>query len=223
MLSPTLSLSRIAARQVVRIPSTHPLALISSTSPQAPSVHSLARISSNSFRAFSSDSIDAAELVKKLSTKRMTSVTLNTLMDTGQGNLLQKHTSMNEEELSDKLGTAATDKILRQVANFLHRELPIRLAHRITDLENVPMMKDQPSVKQVKEWYTTSMIELHSANKILTNEDEKEFAMLLENIYERHAGVLVTMARGAYELRAAVVKGQYGEGGKADFDEMQVS
>ena len=65
------------------------------------------------------------------------------------------------------------------------------------------------------------MLELHSAEKILTNEDEEEFAKLLENIYERHAGVLVTMARGAYELREAVTKGKYGEHGKADFDEMQ--
>lgn len=184
---------------------------------------------SSSIRSFSSnnsstDSAHHSELIDRLCAKRMTSVSLNTLMDTGRGNLLTRHTSFSEEDLpkdASKIGTAATEKILRQVANFLHRELPIRFAHRIRDLENVPMMKDQASVKQVKEWYTMSMLELVAADKILTNESEAKFASLLENIYERHAGVLVTMARGAYELRDAVTKGKYGEHGKADFDEMQ--
>lgn len=39
----------------------------------------------------------------------------------------------------------------RQVASFLHRELPIRLAHRVRDLESVPDMLAQKSVRQVKE------------------------------------------------------------------------
>lgn len=35
-----------------------------------------------------------------------------------------------------------------QVASFLHRELPIRLAHRVRDLESVPDMLAQKSVQQ---------------------------------------------------------------------------
>lgn len=36
-----------------------------------------------------------------------------------------------------------------QVASFLHRELPIRLAHRVRDLESVPDMLAQKSIQQV--------------------------------------------------------------------------
>lgn len=36
---------------------------------------------------------------------------------------------------------------------------------------------------------------------------ERQFASILENIYERHGSVLVQMARGAFELRAAIRKG----------------
>ena len=89
-----------------------------------------------------------------------------------------------------------------QVASFLRRELPIRLAHRIQDLEGVPLMKDMQSVKDVKDLYVTSMLELAEFDsKIITAEQEERFARLVENIYERHSTVLVQMARGAYEFR----------------------
>ena len=39
---------------------------------------------------------------------------------------------------------------------------------------------------------------------------ETDFARILENIYERHSSVLVQMARGAFELRAAIRKGDNG-------------
>jgi hypothetical protein len=43
-----------------------------------------------------------------------------------------------------------------KVASFLRRELPIRLAHRIQDLERVPYMSGMPSVINVKKLYTQS-------------------------------------------------------------------
>jgi pyruvate dehydrogenase kinase 2/3/4 len=39
---------------------------------------------------------------------------------------------------------------------------------------------------------------------------EEEFARILENVYERHSSVLVQMARGAFELRAAIRDGADG-------------
>lgn len=44
-----------------------------------------------------------------------------------------------------------TDDVdILQVASFLHRELPIRLAHRVRDLESVPDMLAQKSVEQAR-------------------------------------------------------------------------
>jgi len=106
----------------------------------------------------------------------------------------------------------ATPLVLLQVASFLRRELPIRLAHRIQDLSRVPLLQDMSSVQQVKELYTTSFLEILSVDKHPPTREgqeewEQKFATILENIYERHSSVLVQMARGAFELRAAIRKG----------------
>lgn len=69
-------------------------------------------------------------------------------------------------------------------------------------------MKEMKSVQQVKELYITSLMELNSIDKNISNlKDEELFASMLEGIYERHASVLVQMARGAFELRAGVRNG----------------
>ena len=69
---------------------------------------------------------------------QQTPVSLNTLLETGKGDLLGKHA----EKLEIDNQATATDKVLMQVVSFLRHELPIRLAHRAKDLTNVPMMKD---------------------------------------------------------------------------------
>ena len=121
-------------------------------------------------------------------------------MRTGRGEFLQKtYTTTTIEQ------HAATDLVLMQVASFLRRELPIRLAHRIHDLGHCAPLSDMPSVQRVRELYTQSYCEIsHFSETIDTPEKEEEFAALIENIYERHSSVLVQMAKGAYEFRSAV-------------------
>jgi hypothetical protein len=53
-------------------------------------------------------------------------------MRTGRGEYLDRRV----ENLAMKEHTA-TELVLMQVASFLRRELPIRLAHRVQDLEKV--------------------------------------------------------------------------------------
>ncbi len=130
-------------------------------------------------------------------------------MKTGRGELLPKTYEDYEHDPQSENCKLATDKILMQVAGFLRHELPIRLAHRILDLDRVPLMKEMGSVKQVRDLYVTSFLELLSVKKRIENLHEEEaFAKILESIYERHASVLVQMARGAFELRAALRKGK---------------
>ena len=121
-------------------------------------------------------------------------------MRTGRGEFLQKtYTTTTIEQ------HAATDLVLMQVASFLRRELPIRLAHRIHDLGHCAPLSDMPSVQRVRELYTQSYCEIsHFSETIDTPEKEEEFAALIENIYERHSSVLVQMAKGAFEFRSAV-------------------
>ena len=149
---------------------------------------------------------EVAKLVRQHAHQPQTSANLETLMKTGRGEFLHK---TYKDDVAGKDGEhAATEKILIQVAGFLRHELPIRLAHRIVDLNRVPLMRDMPSVKTVRDLYLTSFLELISVDKEIKNEEQEEaFSRLLEGIYERHAGVLVQMARGAFELRAAIKSG----------------
>eukprot|EP00953_Heterococcus_sp_UTEX-ZZ885_P021683 12091-Heterococcus_DN1.PRE.4 len=126
---------------------------------------------------------------------RQTGVSLKTLIDTGRGELLGGDIVFRESDLTTR------EQMLIQVASFLHRELPIRLAHRVRDLESVPDMLQQKSVKQVREWYVQSYDDIKQCPAPKTRAVEAKFAKLLQDIYARHAPVLLTMARGVWELR----------------------
>merc|ERR1711939_901453 len=50
---------------------------------------------------------------------------------------------------------------LLRASEFLAEELPIRLAHRVKDLDELPLgLHDMPSIKKVKRWYAESFEEL---------------------------------------------------------------
>jgi hypothetical protein len=150
----------------------------------------------------------ASEHIRQHAIVPQTSVSLQALMRTGRGEYL--HKTFEDVENVDQ--HSATDLVLIQVASFLRRELPIRLAHRIQDLEDAHLLKNMSSVKQVKELYVKSFLELVEFDEKIANRDQEEaFSRLVEGIYERHSSVLVQMARGAYEFRNHVTK----EGGES--------
>ncbi|KAK3276200.1 [Pyruvate dehydrogenase (acetyl-transferring)] kinase isozyme 3, mitochondrial [Cymbomonas tetramitiformis] len=95
--------------------------------------------------------------------------------------------------------------IERQVifsAQFLHKELPIRLAHRVAELENLPHgLSAKSQVMQVRDWYVESFKELRQFRKIVDRSDESDFVRILKRIYERHSNVVPMMAMGVAELK----------------------
>ena len=128
--------------------------------------------------------------LKALASKPQTSVSLRGLGEAGKEHL----------RLSRGDAREATTALL-SIAGFLRHELPIRLARRVVELDRLPALHEMPSVKKVREWYARSALEIQEAPKPADATTERAFAKLLETIYERHAGVLYTMAHGAYELR----------------------
>lgn len=169
--------------------------------------HSCPRVASSVIRTEPSMTLEGfpdevGQRVAAAATQSQTSVSLQDLMRTGQGEYLHK-TFENEDTLKEN--HTATELVLIQVAGFLRREMPVRLAHRIRDLERVPLMKDAKSVREVRDLYITSFLELEDFDPIIrTPAQEEEFSRHLENVYERHSKVLVQMARGAYEYRNLV-------------------
>jgi pyruvate dehydrogenase kinase 2/3/4 len=85
--------------------------------------------------------------------------------------------------------------------------MPIRLAQRIKDLDQVPLLKDMQSVQAVKDIYISSFLTLIREPIIDSPVREALFARKLELLYERHSSILVQMARGAYELRDGIRNG----------------
>jgi len=64
-----------------------------------------------------------------------------------------------------------------------------------------------PSIMAVRDLYVKSFEELWEFSRLIeTQEQEEGFARVVENIYERHANVIVQMAQGAFEFRKMVRK-----------------
>lgn len=133
---------------------------------------------------------DVAYLIEEYTQKKQTCASLQTLMKTGRGGHLSEEegAARQTQAFLGRMGQRlATQRILIQDACFLRQEIPIRLAHRIRDLDRVPMMRDMPSVQMVKGIYVQSFLEMIEFPVIYTPEQEQEFARMLETLYTKHA------------------------------------
>jgi hypothetical protein len=77
--------------------------------------------------------------IQLYSTKRQTPVSLKSLMETGRGDRLAQFDDLMKIKYEKHSQPHPNQRILIQVACFLHRELPIRLAQRAMKLESYPL------------------------------------------------------------------------------------
>lgn len=115
---------------------------------------------------------------------------------------LKKQTGVSLKYMLD-FGANPIERQLLLSAQFLHKELPVRLAHRVAELENLPYgLSSKSAILKVRDWYVESFEELRSFSGVRSVEDESKFTHLLRQIYRRHANVLPTMAKGVAELKS---------------------
>jgi pyruvate dehydrogenase kinase 2/3/4 len=178
------------------------------------------------------DKNNVDSLVKKYSKKAHTPASIQMLtgrqgdlLGSSCDGLLHAHPNSSEAFSMGRLGRRlAAERIHIQLASFLRHEIPIRLAHVITEgLEQVPLLKDMPSVLSVKDVYLNSFLEIVNFPPIHTATDEAAFAACIEQLYTNHAGVLVQMARGAFELREAIRKREISPIGQQGHRKMQLN
>jgi hypothetical protein len=81
-------------------------------------------------RSFSSATSNMEKELLLYSKKKQAPVSLKTLMDSGRGDNANLPLGSIHAD-----GLKPSDKIIMQIACFLHRELPVRLAHRAVKLE----------------------------------------------------------------------------------------
>lgn len=74
-----------------------------------------------------------------------------------------------------QFGSKPSAGTLFRASQFISEELPIRLAHRVRDLEDLPDgLSEQPSILRVRNWYAQSFDELTSLNQPKVSKELKE-------------------------------------------------
>ncbi|OAO15603.1 pyruvate dehydrogenase kinase [Blastocystis sp. ATCC 50177/Nand II] len=105
----------------------------------------------------------------------------------------------------EQFGRNCDDKKFLLSAQFCYRELPIRLAYRIYDLENMPFgMSNMSTTKTVRDWYIYSLIDMLDFGRPKTYDDAVAFTEVLRNIYDRHSGTMEMMARSVFSVKEEI-------------------
>ncbi|KAK9288596.1 hypothetical protein L1049_017055 [Liquidambar formosana] len=101
-----------------------------------------------------------------------------------------------------EFGSRPTERNLLISAQFLHKELPIRIARRAIELESLPYgLSEKPAVLKVRDWYLDSFRDLRSFPEIKDTNDEKDFTQMIKMIKVRHNNVVPMMALGVQQLK----------------------
>eukprot|EP01118_Nematostelium_gracile_P003705 TRINITY_DN1429_c0_g1_i2.p1 TRINITY_DN1429_c0_g1~~TRINITY_DN1429_c0_g1_i2.p1 ORF type:complete len:213 (+),score=47.63 TRINITY_DN1429_c0_g1_i2:15-653(+) len=86
-------------------------------------------------------------------------------------------------------------------AQFLHHEIPIRLAQRVRDLKRLPHgLAEMPSIRSVRELYEQSFWRFRQFPFPRTSQHEEEFTQMITDIKNKHAHVQQSIAMGINEL-----------------------
>lgn len=93
------------------------------------------------------------DIIKHYSKFPATGVSLRQMVQFGE----KPSTGMCIDELDRKKGKLTTAGTLFYAAQFLSEELPIRLAHRVQELGELPDgLNEMESIKKVQDWYAQS-------------------------------------------------------------------
>lgn len=133
--------------------------------------------------------------------KRLSDSAPREVVDDIYSSALKKQTGVSLKYMLD-FGQNPIERQLMISAQFLHKELPVRLAHRVAELENLPFgLSAKSPVLKVRDWYVESFKELRNFKPIRDAESELKFTHLLRHIYHRHRNVVPVMAMGVAELK----------------------
>mmetsp|Transcript_58152 Transcript_58152/g.185060 ORF Transcript_58152/g.185060 Transcript_58152/m.185060 type:complete len:176 (-) Transcript_58152:244-771(-) len=114
---------------------------------------------------------------------------------------LRRQTGVSLKYMMD-FGSFPIDRQILMSAQFLHKELPIRLAHRVTELENLPHgLSAKKHILKVRDWYVESFQDLRSYPEPKDMQSEQNFTKLLQSIMTRHANVVPVVAMGVHDVK----------------------
>ncbi|CAF0923414.1 unnamed protein product [Rotaria sordida] len=100
------------------------------------------------------------------------------------------------------IGKTEDGSHLLRSAQYLHRDLPIRFAHRIDDFRNLPfVVACNPLLLELHERFIKIFHTLHTFPPIKTLEQEQDFTALLKNTLSCTADTLPLLAEGFRESK----------------------
>ncbi|KFK38109.1 hypothetical protein AALP_AA3G070700 [Arabis alpina] len=104
-----------------------------------------------------------------------------------------------------EFGSKPTERNLLISAQFLHKELPIRVARRAIELETLPYgLSEKPAVLKVRDWYVESFRDMRAFPEIKDTSDEKDFTQMIKAVKVRHNNVVPMMALGVNQLKKGI-------------------
>lgn len=137
----------------------------------------------------------------KTAMTRLVEAFSKTLVDDIHRCSLMKQTGVSLKYMMD-FGSKPTERNLLLSAQFLHKELPIRLAHRVVELENLPYgLSSKPPVLKVRDWYVDSFRDIRYFPEIRDSIDDLNFTEMIGRVKMRHNNVVPTMGMGVQQLK----------------------
>jgi pyruvate dehydrogenase kinase 2/3/4 len=104
-----------------------------------------------------------------------------------------------------ELGSNPSEEALLVAAQFLHQELPVRLAHRVIELESLPFgLAEMPSIRLLRDMYIDSTRELMEFPRPELPSDDMSYVQTIDGIKRRHSSVVPLMATGVLELKRLI-------------------
>lgn len=96
----------------------------------------------------------------------------------------------------------SNQNLIKLSTSHLYKEMPIRFAHRIQDLNMFPFgLNHNHNVSIIRDWYLTSFEELVSSPEPKTQQEIEQFRLKINNIYNRHSPTILTLTKGLFELK----------------------
>mmetsp|Transcript_25702 Transcript_25702/g.48758 ORF Transcript_25702/g.48758 Transcript_25702/m.48758 type:complete len:391 (+) Transcript_25702:445-1617(+) len=152
----------------------------------------------------------AGQAVRKLASNRLADTVPRNVLDDIYRCSFKRQTGVSLKYIID-FGQYPIERQMLVSAQFLHNELPVRLAHRVAELENLPHgLSEKSRILKVRDMYVESFKELRDFSAIKDMTDEVNFTSLLQKIYTRHANVVPLMALGVSELKRDIARSGQG-------------
>ncbi len=115
---------------------------------------------------------------------------------------LVKTTPLKFSNLINTQQKTSLNNMIKISTSHLYREMPIRFAHRISDLNMFPYgLNHNHNVTIIRDWYLTSFEELIKFPEPKTHTEIEEFRLRIENIYHRHSPTILKLTKGLFELK----------------------